>query len=377
VAQVVDGPWKLKSFTGEGAADFVPNPRYSGPDKPKLTGFNEVPFTTQEAEFNSIKGGGTINVGPIPGSVEPKRDPHSTSLLPPTNPAGSGYNLIADPIWGWSYALINYGNPTLGTAYQQLYVREALEETIDQATDSAVADRGYAVPGTGPVPNQPATQYLADVQKANNGLGPYPFNVSKAKSLLTGHGWTEQGGVMTCTNAGTGANQCGNGVAAGTKLSMTMEYENGSTAAQEEMQQWKSDASGAGIQINLVTKPFSQVDTDITTCPSTPNTCNWQMGYLGYNTFNSVPTGDIFFLPGASQNFSGVNDSQINTLVQNSLTSSQNSAFLQYETYAANQLPGAINFPDPYKVFAVSSNMGGVSINPIQSLSPEDWYFTK
>ncbi|HJP74019.1 MAG TPA: ABC transporter substrate-binding protein [Pseudonocardiaceae bacterium] len=376
--QVVDGPWKLKSFTSEGAADLVPNQKYSGPDKPKLDGFNEVPFTSQEAEFNAVKGGNTVNVGPIPGSDEPKRDPNSSSLLPPTNPVGADkYNLISDPVWGWSYGLLNYGNPTLGAAYKQLYLRQALEQTIDQVTDAAVAQRGYAVPGTGPVPNQPASEFLADVQKSNNGMGPYPFNVGKAKSLLTGHGWTEQGGVMTCTSPGTAANQCGEGVTAGTKLSMTIEYTNGSAAAGEEMQQWKSDASQAGIQINLDAKPFSTVATDITTCPTSPATCGWQMGFLGYNTFNSVPTGDQFFIPGASQNVNGVNDSQLTTLVQNSLTSTGNDAFLSYETYAAKNLPGSFNLPDPYKVFAVSKNMGGVTINPIQSITPEDWYFTK
>jgi peptide/nickel transport system substrate-binding protein len=159
-----------------------------------------VPFTSQEAEFNALKSGGTINVGVIPASSEPKRDPNSSSLLPPTNPVGADkYNMITDQIWAWTYGLLNYGNPTLGATYKQLYVRQALQETIDQITDSAVANRGYAVPGTGPVPNQPASPYLADVQKSNNGQGPYPFNVSKAKSLLTSHGWTEQGGVMTCT----------------------------------------------------------------------------------------------------------------------------------------------------------------------------------
>jgi peptide/nickel transport system substrate-binding protein len=375
--KVVDGPWQLKSFTSEGVADFVRNPKYSGPDKAKLDGFNEVPFTSQEAEFNALKAGGTINVGPIPASSEPKRDPNSSSLLPPSNPAGADrYNLITDQVWAWTYGLLNYGNPTLGATYKQLYVRQALQETIDQVTDSAVADRGYAVPGTGPVPNQPATQYLADVQKSNNGQGPYPFNVSKAKSLLTDHGWTEQDGVMTCTRPGSGADQCGDGVNAGTRLSMSMEY-SGSTATSEVMQQWKADASKAGIEINLDPQPISTALTDLTTCPAIATACKWQMGFLGGGTFNSVPTGDQFFIPGSSENINGINDPQLTTLVQNSLTDSANSAFLQYETYAATQLPGSFNFPGGYGIYAVSKNLGGVSINPIQSLSPEDWYFTK
>jgi peptide/nickel transport system substrate-binding protein len=370
--QVVDGPWRLTSFTVEGAADFVPNPKYSGPDKPKLTGFDEVPFTSQQAELDALKSGSTINVGRVPTSSEPKRDPNSSSLLPQANSVGAGkYHLLAAPVWGWSYGLLNYGNPTLGATFKQFYFRQALQETIDQVTDVAVADRGYAVPGTGPVPNLPATQYLADVQKSNGGQGPYPFDVSTAKSLLTSHGWTEQGGVLTCTG------QCGAGVSAGTRLSMTIEYQNGSTAIQEEMQQWKSDASRAGIQLNLVPKPFNSVFADASGCPSDPNACGWQLTYVGYIQFNSVPTGDQFFVPGAAENFAGVDDPQLTALVQNSLTSSANDAFRSYESYAVEQLPGAFNFAAAYEIYAVSANLAGVSFAPIEALAPEDWYFTK
>jgi peptide/nickel transport system substrate-binding protein len=375
--QVVDGPWKLKSFTNEGAVDFVPNPKYSGPDKPKLDQFNEVPFTTPEAEYNAIRAGKTINVGEVPSADLPKRNASSSDLLPPTNPVKSNYNLITAPVWGWSYGIINYGNPQYGATFKQLYIREALQETIDQVTDSDVADRGYAVPSTGPVPNQPATQYLADNQKANNGQGPYPFNIANAKKLLTNHGWTEQGGVMTCTSAGTADNQCGAGVAAGTKLSLKLEYENGSVAAGEEIQQWKSDASQAGIQLNLNSQPFNTVISDTTTCPSNPSTCGWQVAYFGYETFDAVPTGDGFFLPNSQINASGVNDPKMTGLVNSTLHDASNSTFLNYENYAAQQLPGAFNMPDGYKVYAVSSDMGGVSINVIGGFTPEDWYFTK
>ena len=87
------------------------------------------------------------------------------------------------------------------------------------------------------------------------------------------------------------------------------------------------------------------------------------MAYFGYETFNSVPTLDQLLVPGASQNYGSVNDPQLTTLIQKSLTSSANSDFLKaYETYAApEQLPGAINFPDSYQIYAVSKNVGGRS----------------
>jgi peptide/nickel transport system substrate-binding protein len=375
--QVVDGPWKLKSFTNDGGADFIPNTKYSGRNKPKLGEFDEIPFTTFQAEYNAIRSGDTVNVGQVPAEDLPGRDVNSANLLPPTNPLAPNYKLILDPLWMWSYGPMNYGNPTYGATFKQLYFRQALQETIDQVTDSAVADRGYAVPSTGPVPNLPATQYLADDQKSNNGQGLYTFGIAKAKNMLTSHGWIEQNGVMTCTNPGNGNNQCGDGVAKGTALNLTLEYPSGSAAASEEVQQWKSDASQAGIQLSLNSRPFNTVISDITTCPANPSTCGWQLGYLSGLTFDAAPTGDGFFLPGSAVNIGGFNDPKMNQLVNATLHDNSISTFLTYESYAAQQLPAAFNMPDGYVVYAVSSRMGGVSINPFQILTPEDWYFTK
>jgi peptide/nickel transport system substrate-binding protein len=53
--QVVDGPWKLKSFTTDGDAIFAPNPNHSGPVKPSLSSFEEKPFTTNAAEFDVLR----------------------------------------------------------------------------------------------------------------------------------------------------------------------------------------------------------------------------------------------------------------------------------------------------------------------------------
>src|SRR4029077_9406317 len=63
--QVVSGPWKLKSFTTEGAVAMIPNPGYSGPVKPTLAEFDLQPYTTGTAEFNVLHSGG-IDYGYIP-----------------------------------------------------------------------------------------------------------------------------------------------------------------------------------------------------------------------------------------------------------------------------------------------------------------------
>ena len=52
---IVDGPWKLSAFNADGHVTFVPNKSYSGPVKPKLAAFQEVPFTTDAAEYDVLR----------------------------------------------------------------------------------------------------------------------------------------------------------------------------------------------------------------------------------------------------------------------------------------------------------------------------------
>ena len=60
--QVVDGPWKLKSFNPDGENTMVPNSTYSGPIKPTVKSFTELPYTSGDSEFNALVGG-NLSVG--------------------------------------------------------------------------------------------------------------------------------------------------------------------------------------------------------------------------------------------------------------------------------------------------------------------------
>ncbi|HEX4701064.1 MAG TPA: ABC transporter substrate-binding protein [Pseudonocardiaceae bacterium] len=374
--QVVDGPWRLSRFDSDGNVTMVPNKSYSGPVKAKLAQFKELPFTSDQAEFNVLRGGNTINVGDIPITDLPQRSVNSPSPVPATDPIPGGkYTLVPNYIWGWSYAPINYANPTYGAALKQLYLRQALQLTIDQKTDDQVAWRGYAVPTTGPIPTAPGNQYVSNVE---HGDGPYPFDVNKAKSLLTGHGWTERNGVMTCTKPGSGPDQCGAGVPGGQALHLNLEVANGVKSVDQIVQQWKSDASQAGIDITLNSQPFNTVISDTTSCGSKQSTCGWQLALFGYETYGAVPSGDPFFLPGSAINYGSVNDAKLTQLTLKTLHDSSMTAFHDYVDYVARTLPGALNTPDSYFVYAYSRNMGGVApFNPLAAITPENWYFTK
>ena len=64
--QVVDGPWKLSAFsTVTGASTFAPNKAYTGPGKPKIAKFEELPFTSTSAEFDALRSG-QVDYGYLP-----------------------------------------------------------------------------------------------------------------------------------------------------------------------------------------------------------------------------------------------------------------------------------------------------------------------
>ncbi|HEX4225305.1 MAG TPA: hypothetical protein VHZ97_23280, partial [Pseudonocardiaceae bacterium] len=113
-------------------------------------------------------------------------------------------------------------------------------------------------------------------------------------------------------------------------------------------------------------------------CPTDSATCGWQIGDWGYYTYNAVPAGNLFFLPNSEANYGSYRDPKMNQLVNATLHDSAPSTFSAYESYAAEQLPATINVPDPYKVYAVSSNLHGVTpLSPNTRITPESWYFTK
>jgi peptide/nickel transport system substrate-binding protein len=63
--QVVDGPWHLTSFDASGDVTMAPNSSYTGPVKPTLSKFVEVPYTAEPAEYNAVLGG-KLDVGYLP-----------------------------------------------------------------------------------------------------------------------------------------------------------------------------------------------------------------------------------------------------------------------------------------------------------------------
>jgi peptide/nickel transport system substrate-binding protein len=377
---IVDGPWTLSAFNADGHVTFVPNKKYSGPVKPKLAAFQEVPFTTDAAEYDVLKSPSSstkIDVGYLPQQDAPAK-PANAAVG--TNPV-SGYTLAPWQTWGINYFVLNYQSTTgNGPIFKQLYFREALENSVNQEAVITGPLRGYGNVTVGPVGSVPTTQWLSPKGKQGN---PFPFNASKAKSLLTSHGWkVVPNGVSTCVKPGTGSGECGAGIKSGQGLSFTLPYATGISWIESEMTQLQSNAAALGIKLNLQPKPFAQViSTAGGNCKVAKLPCNWDMANWGGGWSFSpdyAPTGEQLFQSGVVANSGGYSNTTNDSLIGKTLTSSDLQNMYSWQDYLSPQLPVIWQPNADYQLTEIVNNLKGVTPQSTTlSINPENWYFTK
>jgi peptide/nickel transport system substrate-binding protein len=381
---VVDGPWKLKSFdAGSGNYSQVPNPDYSGPTKATLSQINYVAETSDASEYAVLKHGDTgansLQVGVIPFQDLATRQASGTSANPL---AREGFVQSAAPQYQYTYYQLNYSSTTFGPIVKQLYFRKALQETIDQQGIVNGVLKGWGYPTEGVVPSYPASDLESPAEKSN----PVPaFNVSAAKALLTANGWNTATTPATCIKPGTATGDCGAGITSGEKLEFNMEWATGTSYIQTEVDTFKSDASEAGIQINLSSNTFSGVLGDNIPCITgnpaghaagcTWDALDWGAGWIYAPDY--YPSGEELYGTDASSNQGEYSSPEMNTLIENSLTSNDPTALYKYNDYATQQLVSPF-FPTAIPVQAVASDLHvDADWNLFTDWTPEDWYLTK
>jgi len=374
--QVVDGPWHLSSFDPSGKAVFVQNKAYSGSVKPRLSKFVELPFTTAAAEFNALLAG-QINVGYIPFNNLTAAAPNDTAAGS-NNPQLSGkYILNPEYFWGFNFFLVNFNstgdNGNAGKIFRQLYFRQALQSLVDQPLIIKGIYKNYASPTYGPVPLVPQTSDISQFERTN----PYPYSLTKARNLLSSHGWkVVPGGISTCTDP----SKCGQGIPAGAQLSFTLQYASGLPALTEEMTTETAAWAEAGIKVNVSSATYNTISGNTVACTG-GGSCAWQIENSGGGwTYapGSFPTGEQLTLSGAVSNKQSYSSSTNDRLVRLTNTRSALSNLYAYENYQAVQLP-VIYQPniDP-SLTEISKNLAGViPQNPLSSITPEFWYFVK
>jgi len=385
--QVADGPWRLSAYDPSNSeATFVPNKAYSGPQKPYLSKFVELPFTSDTTEFSALEAGGTgaPQVGYIPVQ----------DLSTNTGPVGSvgpNYaNLVGkftlDPVydWGINYFPENFqsntdvgGGTNAGYVFDQLYIRQALQYGIDQPAIIQAVDKGYGVPTYGPAPIYPTNTFATTAEATN----PYPYNVPKAIALLKAHGWTvTPHGTDVCSKPGTASDECGANINAGAKLTFKEVYASGLAAVTTTVDEETSAWSDMGISVTATAEPFDQVIGLATACTMKEGSkCAWEMANWGGGWVYSPdyePTGEEIFATGAGSNSGSYTDPTNDHLIRETNVSANPTIFDNWEVYLGKQLP-VVWQPNPAAfMYEVSNSIGGVTpVNALLNLTPEYWYY--
>ena len=247
--------WHLKPNTGfqvTGQTIMVPNKSYSGPDKPKISEFEELPFTSATAEFNALQSG-SVDYGYVPDTeVGALRQPQVAGLL--------------------HQALVRVGADVHRDQLQQPQVRPAGEPALHPAGDAA--------------PHQPARVHQGDpAQLRHTDLRPgadvpgeqfprpgrehQPVPVQHVRGRAAAHRPRlddPQGRDRHLHPARDGQHECGAGIASGTKLSIPLLYTSGIPELQTRSRPCRRPSARAASSCSCARAPVNTVLSEAYEC---------------------------------------------------------------------------------------------------------------
>ncbi|MET3142341.1 UNVERIFIED_ORG: peptide/nickel transport system substrate-binding protein [Arthrobacter sp. UYEF2] len=359
--KTTNGPYQLASFDASGKVVLAKNDKYDGADPASIKTVNLLPFTSASAEENALRSK-TLDYGYISAASMPQKSQFE----------GKGYTVTPKPGWSVTYMPYNFNNPTMGKVFSQLYARQAIQKSIDQESISKVVWNDTAQPGYGPVPQGNDSDYLSKDQKDN----PYPFSTTDAQKLLTSHGWTiGSDGLASCTSPGTGATDCGEGIAKDTKFEMTVLSQSGSTETDNMMNEIRSSLSKTGISFKVQPAPVNSVLSQSQACQPAEDACKWQLSFFGTSGswyFPAYPTGEKIFGTTGKANFGQYSNKEADAFTDAAVKSDDTTAMKNYSSLLAKDLP-VVWMPNPvYQVAVADTGLKGTGPD-VDLIYPQRW----
>lgn len=351
--KVVDGPFKLKDFSATNSSyDLVPNSSYGLSPKAYASDISVQTYTSSTAMLNALEAG-SLEIGNIDSGTQ-------LGSLPTLK--RKGYSVFGGPEWGWFGGIMNFKDTTnhFDKIVAQPYIRTVFQELVNEPAIIRGVYHGWAAPAYGPVATAPVSPYVpaSAVKPATT------YNPSKAAATLKAHGWNvKPGGQTTCAKPGTGPNECGAGIPAGTPIKFVwanVPFSTASTGVLESRVFASEAKAAAGINVQFTTKTFNFLTANYNNQnPAAAKYVNdWGVNNFGGITVDYYPTQQGVMNPGGALNMGSYNDPAANRLMLQSTLSPSTSAIVNEIRYFTKSYP-VFYMPVQDWITAVSSKIGG------------------
>jgi peptide/nickel transport system substrate-binding protein len=381
-----DGPYRQSSFGYNGSSPTgintqIANTLYSGPVAAHaVKTISYKPYASETAEQGDLQKGNVLDLGYLdPNEVSKSPGPGKAGKI--TIPKMTGYQAIGSVNWGVFYWNINFGtsvstfpasksNVWVDEVNQQ-YFRGAIQQAINQAGVIAHVDNGYATPDFSAIPTYPKNAFAAGLKN------PYPFSTSKARKLLTSHGWNTATPAVCEKSGAAGCGTSAYPIPKGSKAQLTLKVPSGDQAVTNGVNEEVATIKQAGIVIDAQFETQNDVGS---TCFG--GTASWELCDYGGWIFapDYYPEGSVLFLPGAGSNDGGLNDPEMNALINatdfNGLALNGNDPtyHTSYGQYSATSVPFVWQ-PTPAGFgISIKTIKGAQPPNPLGDFNPE--YYT-
>jgi peptide/nickel transport system substrate-binding protein len=372
--KIADGSFTLSSFTPVTSSwTLKANPSFGGTPKPYLNSLQGVTYTGITPLLNAMRTG-TLDVGQLDFS----------QLVNVSSLKAQGYHVYGLPDFGWAGVIWNFKDTTghFDKIISQLYFRQVMAMLVDEPAIIAGIYHGAAGLAYGPIPSVPKTPYVP----ANAVKPPYPYSPAKAVAILKAHGWhVVPNGTTTCASAGSGPNQCGAGIPAGTPIAFDWYTQ---TAAAGPFVPLTDEAvtseakQAAGINVRLHQKTFNYIATNFNDAdPSVAKFTNtWAVENFSGYTDSPYPTQNSIFNTGGSFNSGAYTNPTMDKLINASVFGSDPNAVTKEASYETQALP-ALFLPNYDFIWAASKRVGGSPASYLSltqyGLWPQFWWVNK
>jgi peptide/nickel transport system substrate-binding protein len=368
--QDVDGPFAISMYNDtDSATDFTRNNAYTGTDPAKITNFDEKSYTGTTAELNDLKAG-NLDVF----NVDSSQVDQVAALK------AQGFAYYGLPDFGFNDSIFSFrdASDNFDKIVAQQYFREVVAYAQDEQAEIKGPFQGAAAPQYSSVGVAPISPYTPKVALSN----PYPFSLASARQELTGHGWTvgNAGTPTTCTDPGTGADQCGAGIPKGQDISFTYCYGNDPEATGQTVTAIASNLTSLGIKVALKSDTDTNVSANANVFSTPKYDDKWGMAMFGGETNGIYPSTNNLFNTGGSFNAGGYSSPALDALIKADYASTDPNALTDELAAVTMQLPVLFTASPDYvyvwkdTVSGPASSFGAMTQFQIE---PEEWFLTK